>query len=154
MVWYNGMVWNSLRDLIQFIYGEDGMDGAFIEKQNIDTFSLNNNQFKHNYQVDVTDPMGGFLPSVLQVGLNDSSLELQAHLDEEYKQLLEDCRLLHKFIFPHSDPGNPHYSPVNLHRNVQNATQIFHIDRWKPSDLELAYIIQSVCDLSRQLIVV
>ena len=154
MVCYDGTVRNSLGDLIQFIYGEDGMDGAFIEKQNIDTFSLNNNQFEHNYRVDVTDPMGGFLPGVLQVGLDDSSSELQALLDEEYKQLLEDRELLRKFIFPRSDPGNPHYLPVNLHRIVQNATQIFHIDRRKPSDLEPAYIIQSVRDLSKRLIVV
>ena len=154
MVCYDGTVRNSLGDLIQFVYGEDGMDGAFIEKQNIDTFSLNNNQFEHNYRVDVTDPMGGFLPGVLQVGLDDSSSELQALLDEEYKQLLEDRELLRRFIFPRSDPGNPHYLPVNLHRIVQNATQIFHIDRRKPSDLEPAYIVQSVRDLSKRLIVV
>ena len=39
-----------------------------------------------------TDPAGGFLPGVLQVGIDDSSLELQARLDEEYAQLLEDRR--------------------------------------------------------------
>jgi DNA-directed RNA polymerase II subunit RPB1 len=76
MVCYDGTVRNSLGDLVQFAYGEDGMDGAFIERQNIDTFSLNNKEFEHNYRVDVTDPVGGFLPGVLQVGLDDSSLEL------------------------------------------------------------------------------
>jgi hypothetical protein len=33
--------------------------------------------FEHNYQVDVTYPVGGFLAGVLQVGLDDCSLELQ-----------------------------------------------------------------------------
>ena len=76
MVCYDGTVCNSLGDLVQFAYGEDGMDGAFIERQNINTFSLNNKEFEHNYRVDLTDPVGGFLPGVLQVGLDDSSLEL------------------------------------------------------------------------------
>ena len=73
-VCYDGTVRNSLGDLIQFVYGEDGMDGAFIERQNIVMFSLNNKEFEHN-RVDVTDPVGGYLPGVLQVGLDDSSLE-------------------------------------------------------------------------------
>jgi hypothetical protein len=45
MFCYDGTVRNSLGDLIQIFYGEDGADGAFIEQQNIDTFSL---KIKHN----------------------------------------------------------------------------------------------------------
>ena len=134
MVCYDGTVRNSLGDLIQFIYGEDGMDGAFIERQNVETFALNNKEFKHNYSIDVTDPAGGFLPGVLQVGLDDSSLELQAKLDEEFNQLVEDRRMLREFVFPRAEPSRPHYLPVILSRIVQNALQIFHID------LEPAYI--------------
>ncbi|KAH9949477.1 beta and beta-prime subunits of DNA dependent RNA-polymerase [Amylocystis lapponica] len=154
MVCYDGTVRNSLGDLIQFVYGEDGMDGAFIERQNIETFALPNREFEHYYRVDVTDPSGGFLPGVLQVGLDDSSVELQAKLDEEFDQLKEDRRLLREFIFPRQDPSIPHYLPVNLQRIVQNAIQIFHIDRRKPSDLEPTYIIDSVRDLANRLIVV
>lgn len=59
------------------------MKGAFIWRQNVETFALNNLRFEHDHRVDVTDPSGGFLPGV--VGLDDSSLELQAKLDEEFK---------------------------------------------------------------------
>ncbi|KAI0344206.1 beta and beta-prime subunits of DNA dependent RNA-polymerase [Trametopsis cervina] len=153
-VCYDGTVRNSLGDLIQFVYGEDGMDGAFIERQNIETYALNNREFEHDYRVDVTDPVGGFMQGVLQAGLDDSSLELQAKLDEEFTQLSEDRRLLREFIFPRSDPVTPRYLPVNLQRIVQNAVQIFHIDRRKPSDLEPAYIIDSVRELCDRLIIV
>ena len=153
-VCYDGTVRNSLGDLIQFVYGEDGMDGAFIERQNIETFALNDVQFEHDYRVDVTDPSGGFLPGVLQVGLDDSSSDLQAKLDEEFDQLKEDRRLLRTFIFPQTDPAAARYLPVNLQRIVQNALQIFHIDRRKPSDLEPAYIIDSVRALCDRLIIV
>ncbi|TFK57734.1 beta and beta-prime subunits of DNA dependent RNA-polymerase [Heliocybe sulcata] len=154
MVCYDGTVRNSLGDLIQFVYGEDGMDGAFIERQNIETFALNDRVFEHKYRVDVTDPQGGFLPGVLQVGIDDSSLELQSKLDDEYGQLVADRRMLRAFVFPRSDPSNPHYLPVNLHRIVQNATQIFHIDRRKPSDLEPTYIVDAVKALMDRLIIV
>jgi DNA-directed RNA polymerase II subunit RPB1 len=154
MVNYDGTVRNSLGDVLQFVYGEDGMDGAYIERQRIETFHLNTLEFEHNYRVDVTDPAGGFLPGVLQVGIDDSSLELQARLDEEYAQLLEDRRTLRKFIFPRTPANIPHYLPVNLQRIVQNAVQIFHIDRRKPSDLDPIYIIDAVKELQKKLIVV
>uniref|UniRef100_A0A8H7YB65 DNA-directed RNA polymerase subunit n=2 Tax=Psilocybe TaxID=71950 RepID=A0A8H7YB65_PSICU len=154
MVCYDGTVRNSLGDLIQFVYGEDGMDGAFIEKQTIETFGLNDREFEHNYRVDVTDPAGGFIPGVLQVGIDDSSLELQVKLDEEFARLVEDRRLLREFVFPRVPNTQPHYLPVNLHRIVQNAIQIFHIDRRKPSDLDPAYIVDSIHELGKRLIVV
>ncbi|KAL5518423.1 RPO21_1 [Sanghuangporus vaninii] len=154
MVHYDGTVRNSLGDLIQFVYGEDGMDGAFIERQSIKTFGINDREFEHRYRVDVTDPKGGFLPGVLQVGIDDSSLELQEKLDEEYERLCEDRRLLRQFIYPGRDTTTAHYLPVNLNRIVQNATQIFHIDRRKPSDLDPAYIIDQVQRLVERLVVV
>jgi DNA-directed RNA polymerase II subunit RPB1 len=156
MVCYDGTVRNSLGDLIQFVYGEDGMDGAFIERQCIDTYELSDRLFERTYRVDVTDRAGGFsfLPGVLQVGIDDSSLELQAKLDEEYEQLLDDRRVLREFIFPRADPAEPHNLPVNLSRIAQNALQIFRIDRRKPSDLEPAYIIDSVKELCKRVIVV
>ncbi|KAI6107391.1 DNA-directed RNA polymerase II, subunit 1 [Pisolithus croceorrhizus] len=111
-----------------FVYGEDGMDGAFIERQRIDTFGLSNREFEHKYR--------GFLPGVLQIGIDDSSLELQAKLDEEYARLVQDRRELRTLT--------PHYMPVNLHRIIQNA----------PSDLEPSYIIDAVHQLTGRLLAV
>jgi hypothetical protein len=74
--------------------------------------------------VDVTDPAGGFLSGVLLVGIDDASLELQKNLDEEYDELVSDCRLLRESIFHHT--ATAQYLPVNLPRIVHNATQIFH----------------------------
>ena len=154
MVCYDGTVRNSLGDLIQFNYGEDGMDGAFIERQSIETFGLSNKEFEHNYRVDVTDPAGGFMANVLQAGIDDNSLDLQAKLDEEYGRLVEDRKLLREFVFPRVPTTQPQYLPVNMHRILQNALQIFHIDRRKPSDLEPAYIVDAVHELGKRLIVV
>ncbi|KAL4072341.1 hypothetical protein V8B97DRAFT_2040266 [Scleroderma yunnanense] len=154
MVHYNGTMCNSLGNLVQLIYGKDGMDGTFIRQQKIDMFVLSNKEFEHKYCIDVMDKEGGFLPGVLQIGIDDSSLELQAKLNEEYRQLVQDRRELCMFIFPHADGLTPHYMPVNLYCIIQNVTQIFHIDRWKPSDLEPAYIINVVQALMERLLAV
>jgi DNA-directed RNA polymerase II subunit RPB1 len=58
------------------------------------------------------------------------------------------------FVFSHSDFSTSRYLPVDLQRIVQNAVQIFHIDRRKPSDLEPGYIIDAVKDLGKRLVVV
>jgi hypothetical protein len=62
--------------------------------------------------------------------------------------------LLEEFIFPHSDPGNPHYLLVNFHQIVQNTLQIFDINQQGPSDLEPAYIIGSARESSKHLVIV
>lgn len=95
------------------------MDGAFIENQYIETFSVTDKQFEHSYRVDVTDPAGGFLPGALQIAIDDSSLELQVKLDEEYKQLVKDRRLLRQFVFATSHPANAHCLAVNVNRIAQ-----------------------------------
>ncbi|OJA09719.1 hypothetical protein AZE42_11586 [Rhizopogon vesiculosus] len=109
----------------------------------INTFSLNNEAFEHNYCVDIMDGKNGFPPNTLQISVYGSSLELQ-----------NDCHLLWEFVFPTADGLTPHYLPVNLHRIIQNATQIFHIDKQRLSDLKPSYIVEAVQQLNNCLGVV
>ncbi|KAH8921889.1 beta and beta-prime subunits of DNA dependent RNA-polymerase [Atractiella rhizophila] len=149
---YDGTVRNSLGDVVQFVYGEDGMDGAMLEFQNIDYVRLKNDDFDRMYKVDVMDPAWRFKEGTLQIGLADSSIDLQALLDEEYRQLLEDRELLRTYIF--KDGSNRKALPVNIKRILKNAQQIFHIDVRKPSDLPPADIVVGVQELLKRLVVV
>ncbi|CAE6495524.1 unnamed protein product, partial [Rhizoctonia solani] len=153
-VCYDGTVRNSLGDIVQFAYGEDGMDGAFIERQSVEPYRLSNRAFDRKYRVDVLEAGSGFSPGTLQVGLDSSSPELQYRLDNEFAQLTKDRKMLREFIFRTADPNQPHYLPVNLRRIIQNAQQIFHIDRRKPSDLEPTYIMDEISALTKRLVVV
>ncbi|KAF8187975.1 beta and beta-prime subunits of DNA dependent RNA-polymerase [Mycena galopus ATCC 62051] len=149
MVCYDGTVRNSRGDIIQFVYGEDGMDGAFIERQTIDTFALNDEEFRHNYHLDVMDEKSGSGGGVLPSCQDGELLQLQTKLDEEYKQLAEDHKLLRTLI---SSPFL--YLPVNLLRVVQDAAQIFHIDCRQRSHLDPIYIIDAVRALGERLIII
>ncbi|KAH9819298.1 hypothetical protein DFH28DRAFT_887179 [Melampsora americana] len=152
MVAYDGTVRNSLGDIVQFVYGEDGVDGGTVEYQNFDSVRLSHEKFEKKFRVDVTDPNLTYKAGVLQVGLDSSSLTLQKILDGEWEQLKEDRRSLRHFIFTDGNGRKP--LPVNIRRIVQNAQQIFHIDFRKPSDLPPQEIIQMVHDLCERIIVV
>ena len=41
-------------------------------------FHLSNNEFEHQYHVDISNPAARFLLRIFQVSINDSSLNLQA----------------------------------------------------------------------------
>jgi DNA-directed RNA polymerase II subunit RPB1 len=155
MVCYDGTVRNSLGDLIQFNYGEDGMDGgAFIEKQSIETFGLSNKEFEHNYRVDVTDPRVDSWQACCRLASMRALSSYKPNWMKNTDALLTTNFFLREFVFPRVPTTQPHYLPVNMHCILQNAIQIFHIDRRKPSDLEPAHIVDSVHELGKRFTVV
>jgi DNA-directed RNA polymerase II subunit RPB1 len=99
---YDGTVRNSLGDILQFVYGEDGMDGAYIEQQKINSYHMSNWAFYDKFRVDIIgteDKNAGFCESVLHLSLDVSTPELQCELDMEWEQLFEDWQWLRTFIF-------------------------------------------------------
>lgn len=151
-VCYDGTVRNASQDILQFVYGEDGMDAAFMENQTLHGNRLDDQAFEDKYRVDVLDPRMTFPPGVLQVGIDAHSAEVQEYLDEEWSRLLEDRRLLRTFIMKDNVSSLP--LPVNISRIIQNGQQLFNVDGRKPSDLEPKYIMEQVQELWERLIVV
>ena len=153
MVQYDGTTRNSLGDVIQFIYGEDGLDGTQVEKQTIDTIPGSNESFDRRYRIDLMDSSKSLKSSLLESG-NDilGDYETQKVLDEEYEQLLDDRKQLRNVVFPNGDNNWP--LPVNLRRVIQNAQQIFGIDRSKASDLKIIEVVHGVQNLCTKIIAV
>ena len=55
MVKYDGTVRNSLGDVIQFLYGEDGMDAVWIEKQMLDSLKMKKTEFDRVFRYEFDD---------------------------------------------------------------------------------------------------
>ena len=149
---YDGTVRNSNSDIVQFLYGEDGMDGAAMERQSLESIRLSDRAFERRYKVDVIGPSGGLSKQTLQAGIDASSGDLQKLLVEEYEQLSADRALLREEIFPGGNPS--HALPANLQRLIQNSQQIFKVDPSRASDLDPAYVITTRRELSERLVVV
>jgi DNA-directed RNA polymerase II subunit RPB1 len=155
MVKYDGTVRNAQGDIIQFCYGEDGMDAVHLEWQYLDNMRPSDEAFERMYKVDLMDKDKGFRPGTLDYSIAskvNGNASVQALLDQEYQQLLEDRRLLREFVFSNNENRRP--LPVNIQRLIWNAQTIFRIDHRKPSNLHPAQITDGVEKLLDRLIVV
>jgi DNA-directed RNA polymerase II subunit RPB1 len=93
---YDGTVRNALGDIIQFTYGEDGMDGGKVEKQKLPSMTMSNDQFRRKYKVDLAEPVV-FKPGCLEHAILQDLIVTpgcQERLDKEYATLLEDRETL------------------------------------------------------------
>ena len=151
MVQYDGTTRNSLGDVIQFLYGEDGLDATQVEKQTVDTIPGSSVAFDRKYRLDLIDnkdPDTSLRTDLVDCGTDVlGDIEVQKLLDDEYRQLCSDRQFLRTVVFPTGDSAWP--LPVNIRRIVQNAQQIFHVDRYKASDLAIADIVRGVQTLCR-----
>ncbi|KAE8707153.1 DNA-directed RNA polymerase II subunit RPB1 isoform 4 [Hibiscus syriacus] len=55
MVKYDGTVRNSLGDVIQFLYGENGMDAVWIESQKLDSLKMKKSEFNRVFRYKIDD---------------------------------------------------------------------------------------------------
>ena len=55
MVYYDGTVRNSRGQIVQFLYGEDGMDSRWIEDQSIPTLHMDLKKMTEKYRWDLSD---------------------------------------------------------------------------------------------------
>ena len=158
MVKYDGTVRNSSGNVIQFLYGEDGMAGEFIEDQALETMRLDKDKMSKAYEflevdkdpaVEMEKYRAALHPDVYQRIL--ANPELQMILNREYRKLCEDQVAL-RGIFPALDEKQ--HLPVNIQRLIWNARKKFNVDPNKPTQLDPITVIEQYEDLLLRLVVV
>ncbi|KAL1953335.1 hypothetical protein VTO42DRAFT_2989 [Malbranchea cinnamomea] len=152
MVKYDGTVRNSLGDVIQFLYGEDGLDGAHIENQRVDVIRCSDEQFRKRFRVDLMDPEWTLSPDVLEQATEIAGdIEVQKYLDEEWEQLLKDRAFLRSVA---KEDEEMMQLPINVQRILESAKTAFRIRDGTISDLHPAEVIPQVRALLDRLVVV
>jgi DNA-directed RNA polymerase II subunit RPB1 len=148
MVRYDGTVRNSLGEVIEFCYGDDGMDATFVENQKLVSLKCNEEEFEKRYKME------GFKGDTLEYSIInniESNDATQISLDEEFLQLSEDRQQLKTII----DNGVDKWPlPVHLQRLVINAHHKFNLDSRKPSDLHPLKIVDAIKKLADRLLIV
>ncbi|KYR01974.1 RNA polymerase II largest subunit [Tieghemostelium lacteum] len=143
---YDGTVRNSLGDVIQFAYGEDGLDGMSVENQIFDSLKLSDIDFTRMYmhQIDRPEFGSGYLePKIIEKVRND--LQIRDILSEEFKILKQERDLMRQEIFVTGENRWP--LPVNLKRLIVNAQKLFNIDGRTVSDLDPSFICKKINSL-------
>lgn len=118
VVKYDGTVRDGQNNVVQFLYGEDGMDATYIETQPFDIVSLNENQMKKRFSYSKTD-------------LEKYTEKEQKVLRKEFKQLKKDADAI-RDINASREPSNAKLAdkflpiPVNVKRIIWNTTKLIN----------------------------
>lgn len=163
MARYDGTLRTSGGQIVQFLYGEDGMDAVWIERQQFDTLTLAKPEFEKRFVTHTSDADFGYddqnLPFLESDVIDDcrNDPECQLVMDREVELLREDQRNL-RVIMANREAGresdDSSYAPGNIRRVISNAIRQFRIDRSQPSDLHPRDVIQKVSALLDRLVVV
>lgn len=151
---YDGTVRNSQNEIVQFIYGGDGLDATGLETQRLALVTLNDEDFMKKYHLATEDPTFG------QVEMDDFVLDeflktpnKDKFLKEEENRLREYREILQKEIFPNG--SNTVVVPVNIARIIESSQRQFDINvHVSKSDLNPLDIISRVDECVNSLIVV
>ena len=163
MARYDGTLRTSGGQIVQFLYGEDGMDAVWIERQSFDSLRLNKHEIEERYLLQSDDPDFGYddqsIPFLEAEIIEDCrhNPEVQRMLDGEMESLKDDQRSL-RLIMANREAGREDdvnsYAPGNIKRVIQNALRQFQIDKGLPSDLHPKNVIEKIDALLRRLVVV
>lgn len=150
---YDGTVRNSLNDVIQFVYGEDGLDGMHIEKQKVDFLEISHEKFDSRYKVDLVDDHELLLLLEHGKALHAEKDEQQL-LDDEYESLVSARDALRKTFLAKGKFDSQMQLPLNIVRMINSAVALFKIDPTKRSDLKPSDVIRPLQALLDRMIVV
>jgi DNA-directed RNA polymerase II subunit RPB1 len=153
MVKYDGTVRNSLGDVIQFLYGEDGMDAVWIETQKLDSLKMKKTDFDRAFRYEFDDE--NWKPTyMLEEPVEDLKTirEFRNVFEAEVQKLDADRFQLATEIATTGDSSLP--LPVNLKRLIWNAQKTFKVDFRRPSDMHPMEIVEAIDKLQERLRVV
>ena len=150
MAKYDYTVRNSLGDIVQFVYGEDGLDAVHIEQQRLDIIVCSDEVFAKKFKVDVMDraPLQDSLEVSIEIR---GERKVQALFDEEYRHLQKARDFLRE---NKHDDGELMQLPLNIERMIETAKTTFRIKDGAKSDLSPAYAIPQVQELLERLVIV
>eukprot|EP00468_Gymnochlora_sp_CCMP2014_P009815 CAMPEP_0167763390 /NCGR_PEP_ID=MMETSP0110_2-20121227/13339_1 /TAXON_ID=629695 /ORGANISM="Gymnochlora sp., Strain CCMP2014" /LENGTH=1805 /DNA_ID=CAMNT_0007650455 /DNA_START=17 /DNA_END=5434 /DNA_ORIENTATION=+ len=146
---YDQTIRNAAGEIIQFCYGEDGMDAVRIERQAIKTVKMGNKKFESQYHLDIRKQKE--LEDILHPETKEKLLSSQTAyktLEDEFRQLEKD-RLQLRVIM---SPGETSvYLPVHLKRLIWNAKERFKVDAFGKSDLNPEEIVNDIKKLCNKI---
>ena len=161
MVRYDGTVRNAQGEVLQFLYGEDGMDGRWIEKQSLPSYAMSRKALREEYGWDTTAPDFGRAPKGAREEFLDpdvaADMRANAETEEALKRELAQLEADRAVLFgaakkANSVPdGHECALPVNAERLLWNAKNAFGIRPDRPSDLHpVADVIEPLAALIKR----
>jgi DNA-directed RNA polymerase beta' subunit len=150
-VYYDNTVRNAKNSIIQYIYGEDGMDGCKIESHYIPTIQMNSMDMEQNYHLCESDKLKYHMTDK---AFKDITKKTYERCSEHFKEISEDKEFLIDKVFNGIKTTNIKY-PIPFDRIIKNAyerLQGIGVKSMK-TDLTPDHVLDSIDKLIKELYV-
>ena len=133
---YDGTVRDSRMNILQFQYGEDGINATKIESANLGIGKLSEEEILKQYGMTGVD-IAGILEADAQRGEDSQALaEFAAQIVADRKMLVEGIQRMKQ--------DAPLFASVNLERVLMNVSVSFKLGADKKTDLTPLYVIAGI----------
>jgi len=145
---------NANGHIVQFLYGEDGVDATKLETESLITVDMDFEHINQDYNLSVNDNWDAYLDTVTYQEFKKYPLEYVEQTFEEYfLQIIQDKKYFIEDLsmFDLTD-GNKLYLQINMKRLLKNTRNTFTKRRIK-SDIDPLLIIEKIKELEKKLII-
>jgi len=143
---------DSNKNIIQFLYGEDGMDPTKIERQFINTLTMSKNKIDEMYKIKTSGWEKHLDKDSLKILKNKENKKyIKGLFEDYYQQILIDKKYYIEKINGGNliNGGEVHY-PINIQRLIQNSLNLIVGSK---SDLNPIYILEKIKELEQKLVI-
>jgi DNA-directed RNA polymerase II subunit RPB1 len=137
VVQYDGSVRDSRMNVVQFKYGEDGLNATKIESAALNIAKLSDMEIGRDYGMEGMDLTAVFQEGVVRGDDTEALKGFAAQVVEDRKMLVEGIN--------RSRLDTALYAPVNLERLIMNVSTSFRLDKKAGrTDLTPGYVITGI----------
>lgn len=142
----DGTVRNSLGQIVQFMYGEDGMDTTSIEKQKLFHLNFDHERMADEFLIVPGDLDGSVVPEIKE-SLDKS--KRWKRLEDHFKAIDEDRHNIIMYMYSgkkNVEKDTNVMFPVNVSRIISDAVAVqrLSIPRGWPSDLDPHHVLDEL----------
>mgnify|MGYP001314247726 CR=1 FL=1 len=145
---YDLTVRNATGSIVQFLYGEDGINANKLENHGLPFIGMEPSELQETYLLKEND----IIKNIFQKKVFEQTIKSKETFDrclKHYKEILEDRHYLITEVFKCKDESRVLY-PISIKRIITNAISIFHKKKTR-SDLSPLEVLDDIDGLVNEL---
>ena len=147
---YDYTVRNASGSIIQFLYGEDGMDASKIESQSLPFIEMDLAKLRKEYLMTREDPLKHIFTDAATAEITAEGDAVYDRCKTHYEQLIQDRDYMIEYIFDKKKETSIMY-PVSFMRIINIAKSVYKHERGLPLDITPMYILDIIDTLCKEL---
>jgi len=146
---FNLSVRNANGTIIQFLYGEDGIDACKLENQVLNYLKDDYETIKNKYRFDKKEKWNSFMTGQAINDMKETG-DYSIKLEEHFSEIFDDYNLVKTKIFANSKDTTIK-APINIYRMIEGAKKTFEIVGANLSNLNPVYVLERLNELIKGL---